>query len=125
MTRPRSRAVTDEGTEDVVSISGASSTSGTSSSNPASVLSISGLGTGLDDQQIINQLVAVEQQKVTAVQALGTVEANALGSWSTIRSALSNLTTAEQALVQASDWQLLTGASSDDSVATVPRAAAR
>ena len=98
---------------------GASSTSGTSSSNPASVLSISGLGTGLDDQQIINQLVAVEQQKVTTVQALGTVEANALGSWSTIRSALSNLTTAEQSLVQASDWQLLTGASSDESVATV------
>jgi flagellar hook-associated protein 2 len=82
-------------------------------------LSISGLGTGLDDQQIISQLVAVEQQKVAAVQAQGTVEANALGSWSTIRSALSNLTTAEQALVQASDWQLLTGTSSDDSVATV------
>ncbi len=91
---------------------------GSGSTDPNSVLTISGLGTGIDTQSIINQLVAVEQQKVTAIQAQGTIEQNALSTWSTIRGSLTNLTTAEQSLVHASDWQLLTASTSDSTIAT-------
>jgi flagellar hook-associated protein 2 len=95
------------------------SLTGATASTSGSLTTISGLGTGLDDEQIIDQLVAVEQQKVTNVQAQAAVEQSALSSWSTIRSTLSTLQTAEQALVNASDWQLLNATSSDTTVATV------
>ncbi len=94
------------------------SISGLGSGSNTNALTISGLGTGIDTQSIINQLVAVEQQKVTTVQNQAVGEQNALSSWSTIRNALSNLTSAEQVLVHASGWQLLTATSSDNTIAT-------
>ncbi len=82
-------------------------------------VSISGLGSGLDTQSIIAQLVQVEQSKIAQVAARGVDQQNALSSWSSIRSALSQLSGASSGLMHATDWQALTATSSDPTAVSV------
>lgn len=83
------------------------------------MVSLSGLGSGLDTQSIINQLVQVEQAKINSVKARGTKQDAALSSWSTIRSTLTTVRSAAGSLARATDWQSLTATSSDETTAIV------
>jgi flagellar hook-associated protein 2 len=79
-------------------------------------VSLPGLGSGIDTQSIINQLVALEQQKIDVVAARGQAQSDKLSAWATIRTALSTLSAASSSLSHATDWQSLAATSSDDSV---------
>ena len=83
------------------------------------MVSISGLGSGLDTQSIIAQLVQIEQQKINVVSARGNRQTQALSSWTTIRSTLTALNGVAAGLLKASDWQALSATSSDETTATV------
>ncbi len=83
------------------------------------MVTVSGIGSGLDTASIISQLVALEQQRISQVAARGNKENTALSSWSTIRGTLDSLSSASQLLLKATDWQALTATSSNESIATV------
>lgn len=81
--------------------------------------SVSGLGSGLDTNTIIQQLVSIERNSVTLVQGRATKAQTALASYSAIRSQLAALKTASAALSQNAYWRPLTATSSDTGIATV------
>ncbi len=83
------------------------------------LVSISGLGSGLDTQSIIAQLVQLEQQKIDVVSKRSLDQTDALSSWTTIRSTLATLNTAASTMLTNNDWQALSASSSDESTATV------
>ena len=83
------------------------------------MVSISGLGSGLDTQAIIAQLMQLEQRKVDVVSARSLNQTDALSSWTTIRSTLTTFNTAANALAQSTNWQPLAATTSDDTVAGV------
>jgi flagellar hook-associated protein 2 len=81
--------------------------------------SISGLASGLDTTSIIQQLVAIEQQKVDLVAARKTTANVALSTWTGITTQTAALKQAASALQHVTDWTPLNGTSSDDNVASV------
>ncbi|MGQ0826016.1 MAG: flagellar filament capping protein FliD [Actinomycetota bacterium] len=81
--------------------------------------SISGLGTGLDTNAIIQQLVALERRSVDLVKSRATKAQTALTSYSAIRSTISGLKSASAALMRTTDWRPLTATSSHADVASV------
>ena len=83
------------------------------------MVSLSGLGSGLDTQSIIAQLVQLEQQKVMAVKNRGMAQDAKASSWQTISSTLNTVQSAAAALSHPSDWQTLSATSSDDTTASV------
>jgi flagellar hook-associated protein 2 len=83
------------------------------------MVAITGLGSGLDTNAIIQQLVALERQRITQVQGRATAQTTALTAYGNLRSKLGDLRTAAQGLVKSTDWNLLTAASSDESSVAV------
>lgn len=83
------------------------------------MVSISGLGSGLDTQSIIAQLVQIEQQKIAVVSRRATNQTDSLSSWTTIRSTLSTVNGAASALAKGTDWQSLAATTSDESAVAV------
>jgi flagellar hook-associated protein 2 len=81
--------------------------------------SISGLASGLDTTSIIQQLVQIEQQKVDLVAARKTTANVALSTWTGITTQTAALKQAAAALQHTTDWTVLSGTSSNDSVASV------
>jgi flagellar hook-associated protein 2 len=78
------------------------------------MVALTGLGSGLDTNSIIAQLVALERQRITQVQTRATAQSNALTAYGTLRAKLTELRAAAQSLVKGTDWNLLTATSSDD-----------
>ena len=83
------------------------------------MVSIAGLGSGLDTNSIIDQLVAVEQSKIDAVTQNKLARTSELTSWATIRDKLGTLSSSAFALYHASDWQSVTATSSDTNTVAV------
>ena len=83
------------------------------------MVALTGLGSGLDTNSIIAQLVAVERQRITQVQGRATAQSSALTAYGTLRSKLTELRSASQALVRPTDWNLQTATSSDETAVSV------
>ncbi len=80
------------------------------------MVSLSGLGSGLDTESMINQLVALERQRVTVVETRSAQQTSAISSYATLRAGVAALRTAAQRLAAGSDWNALVATSSDDAV---------
>lgn len=83
------------------------------------MVSIAGLGSGIDTNSIIDQLVAVEQSKIDAVTQNKLARTSELTAWATIRDKLTALSTAAFALYHPTDWQTVTATSSDENTVAV------
>jgi len=78
----------------------------------ASITSI-GIGSGLDINSIITQLVAVERQPLTKLQSEASSLQTRLSTYGQIKSGLSAVRDAAAALASAATWNTTTGTSSD------------
>ena len=74
---------------------------------------------GIDDASIIDQLTALEQQKVTTVQTQVSQYQVQISAYSKLKSDLAAVQTAVNALNSDSAFDVFTSQSSDSSVATV------
>lgn len=83
------------------------------------MVALTGLGSGLDTNSIIAQLVAIERQRITQVQTRATAQTNALTAYGTLRAKLTELRSAAQVLAKGTDWNALTAASSDEDAVAV------
>lgn len=72
-----------------------------------------GVGSGLDVESIVNQLVAIERQPVTQLQKEATSLQTRLSTYGKLQSSLSTLRDAAARLARAATWQATTGTSSD------------
>jgi flagellar hook-associated protein 2 len=88
---------------------------------PTTIPTISspGIGSGLDVNSIVTQLMAIEKQPITALQNKVTSFQAKLSGYGQIKSALSQFQTAMQGLSSVSKFQSLTTTLADPSVATV------
>ena len=84
----------------------------------ASISSI-GIGSGLDIESMISQLVAVERAPVTKLQTEASSLQTKLSTYGKLQSAMSTLRDAASALTRASTWGATTGASSDAAAVAV------
>jgi flagellar hook-associated protein 2 len=84
----------------------------------ASITSI-GIGSGLDINSIITQLVAVERQPLTKLQSEATSLQTQLSTYGKMKSGLAAVRDAAAALARASTWGMTTGNSSDPSAVSV------
>lgn len=88
-------------------------------STTTSSISVGGLVSGIDTNSMVDQLVALEQQKVTAVQKKqdqANVHLSALG---TLSSMLSTMSTKATSLYKQSSFSMYTSNTTDDTVATI------
>lgn len=83
------------------------------------MVALTGLGSGLDTNAIIAQLVAIERQRITQVQGRASTQTSAITAYTAMRSKLTELRTASQALAKGTDWNPLTATSSSDSIVGV------
>ena len=81
-------------------------------------ISSPGLGSGLNINSIVSQLVAVEQQPVKIMQAKGNVLQTKLSVFGQVKSDLSALQDAANALMSSTTWDAKTLTSSDSSSVT-------
>lgn len=81
-------------------------------------ISSAGVGSGLNVQSIVSQLVAVEQQPVRLLQAKGNTLQTKMSVFGQIKSELSALQDAASALVSASTWNALNVTSGNASAFT-------
>jgi flagellar hook-associated protein 2 len=81
--------------------------------------SIGGLVSNLDTNSIIEQLVAIEQQKVNIVAARKTTANVQLSTWQAISSVVGDFKQAALALQHPADWTALSATSSSNDVASV------
>lgn len=81
-------------------------------------ISSAGVGSGLDVQSIISQLVAIEQQPVKQLQAKSSVLQTKMSAFGQIKSDLSALQDAAQALVSATTWDSKSFTSNNTSAVT-------
>jgi flagellar hook-associated protein 2 len=88
----------------------------------ASISSI-GIGSGLDIESVISQLVAVERTPVTQLQKEATSLQTRLSTYGKLQSGMSALRDAASALTRSSTWGVTTGASSDASSVAVSTSA--
>jgi flagellar hook-associated protein 2 len=72
-----------------------------------------GIGSGLDVNSIVTQLVAIERQPITALQTQATDVQSKLSVYGQLQSKLSALQSASAALSQSSTWTQTAGTSSD------------
>jgi len=89
----------------------------------ASITSI-GIGSGLDINSIITQLVAVERQPLTKLQSEATSLQTRLSTYGQIKSGLSAVRDAAAALASTTTWTTTTGTSSDAAAVAVSTGAA-
>jgi flagellar hook-associated protein 2 len=74
-----------------------------------------GIGSGLNVNSIVSQLMSVEQQPLTALQTAQTGYQADLSAWGTVQSAISSLQTAAQALDDPNQLQSLSASVGDTS----------
>jgi len=84
----------------------------------ATITSI-GIGSGLDIESVITQLVAVERAPVTQLQKEATSLQTRLSTYGKLQSGMAALRDAASALTRASTWGATTGTSSDATAVTV------
>jgi flagellar hook-associated protein 2 len=78
-----------------------------------------GIGSGLDVNSIVTQLVAIERQPITALKQQATDVQSKLSVYGQLQSKLSALQSASAALSKASTWTQTSGSSSDPSAVGV------
>ncbi len=83
------------------------------------MVALTGLGSGLDTNSIIAQLVAIERQRITQVQNRATAQTSAISAFGSLRGKLTELRAASQTLVRGTDWNLLTATSSNEAAVAV------
>ena len=86
-------------------------------------ISSPGVGSGLDVNSIVNQLVAIEKQPLQPLQSKASVLQAQLSLYGTIKSQVSALGDAADALAQASGWSAQTATSSNTAAVTVSASA--
>jgi flagellar hook-associated protein 2 len=82
-------------------------------------ISSQGIGSGLDVNSIVTQLVAIEKQPLQALQTKATTLQSQLTLYGTIKSQVSTLKDAAATLASASSWAAQAATSSNTSAATV------
>lgn len=82
-------------------------------------ISFSGLASGIDTSSMVDQLVALEQSKVTAVQKKQSQSQLHLTALGTLQGLLSTLSTNAKSLSKISSFSKFTSVSSDEDVATI------
>ncbi len=82
-------------------------------------ISSPGVGSGLDVNSIITQLVAVERVPLTKLETEAKALETKLSTYGKVKSAISALRDAASALTRSDTWSRTTGATSDPSAATV------
>lgn len=87
--------------------------SSTSSTSSTGTLSSAGLGSGLDVNSIVSQLVAIESQPITQLQTQAASMQTQLSTWGQISSGMSSLEDAASALIDPSTWASTTASSSN------------
>jgi flagellar hook-associated protein 2 len=90
-----------------------------SSSTSTGTISSSGLVSGIDTNSLTDQLVAIEQQKVTAIQTKQSSAQLALTNLGTVKSMLSTLSSKATALSTMDDFDLFKASSSNSDLATI------
>ncbi|MGA7180245.1 MAG: flagellar filament capping protein FliD [Thiobacillaceae bacterium] len=85
----------------------------------AGTISSPGIGSGLDVNSIVSQLMAVEQQPLTALQKQQSTYQSQISAYGQIQSALASFQSAVQALSDPSKFQVFTGTVSNSSVLSV------
>jgi flagellar hook-associated protein 2 len=83
-----------------------------------------GLGSGLDDNSIVTQLVAIEKQPLQALTTKATTFQTQLSTYGTINSQVSALETAAAALATSSGWAVQKATSSDATAVSVTASSA-
>lgn len=86
-------------------------------------ISSPGVGSGLDVNSIVTQLVAIEKQPLQPLQSKASVLQTQLSLYGTIKSQVSALGDAADALAQASGWSAQTATSSNTATVTVTASA--
>ena len=86
------------------SSSSSSVTSGNFTANGVPVQNISGLASGLDDNQIITELMSIEQQPLTQMQQKQAVEQTRQTALQSVQTTLTNLQSSIQALTDPTLW---------------------
>ena len=76
-------------------------------------ISSAGIGSGLDVQSIVSQLVAIERRPLAQLQTQGSQLSSRISTWGTIRSQLSSLQDAARALSTTTNWNARTFTSSN------------
>jgi flagellar hook-associated protein 2 len=87
-------------------------------------ISSPGIGSGLDINSIITQLVAVERVPLTQLQTQATALQTQMSTYGKVQSAISALRDAASALSRADTWTKTAGTSSDPGAVTVTTSAA-
>ena len=87
-------------------------------------ISSPGIGSGLDINSIITQLVAVERVPLTQLQTQATALQTKLSTYGKVQSVISALRDAASALTRAETWTKTTGTSSDPNAVSVTTSAA-
>ncbi|MBK9574771.1 MAG: hypothetical protein IPO43_19725 [Rhodoferax sp.] len=82
-------------------------------------ISSAGIGSGLDVNSIVTQLVALEKQPLKALATKATLVQGQISAMGTIQSQFSALADAASAMFSATAWSARTGSSSNASVASV------
>lgn len=82
-------------------------------------ISSQGIGSGLDVNSIVTQLVAIEKQPLKTLQTAASKLQSQVSVYGTIKSQISTLQDAATALAKDSSWAVQSATSSDTTVATV------
>jgi flagellar hook-associated protein 2 len=82
-------------------------------------ISSPGIGSGLDVNSIVSQLMAVEQQPITALQNQQATYQSQISAYGQVKSALATFQTAVKALSDTAKFKVYTGAVSDSTVLSV------
>jgi len=82
-------------------------------------ISSPGVGSGLDVNSIVSQLVAIEKQPITTLQTKASTLQSQLSAYGTIKSQVSALQDAATTLATASNWAAQSATSSNTSAVTV------
>jgi len=82
-------------------------------------ISSPGIGSGLDVNSIVSQLMAVEQQPITALQKQQTTYQSQISAYGQVKSALATFQTAVKALSDPAKFKVYTGTVSDSTVLSV------
>ena len=94
-------------------------TTATTTTSATGTLSSAGLGSGLDVNSIVSQLVAIESQPITQLQTQAAGLQTQLSTWGQLSSSLSSLEDAASALTLPSTWAATSATSSNSSAVGV------
>src|SRR5580765_813530 len=87
-------------------------------SSSTGTISSAGIGSGLDVNSIVTQLMAIEQRPLTTLQTKATAIQTTVSEYGKVKSALSTLNDASVKLASATTWAQTIGSSSSPSTVT-------